>query len=138
MAIVEVDLANEKVLKWETLTDFDNREEFQSNKIYNFGDLNNYLKDRFNNKGNSLTGGLVMFYEKLATLVLLGSVKKYDKINSSNSEINFIIYLNSSSFEWSAIFKSENHNYEESGQIMKHSKVYLSSGKGKGIGLNQR
>jgi hypothetical protein len=129
MALVEVDLVNEKVLKWDTLTDFDNREEFESNKMYNLGDLNNYFKERFSSKGNSIAGGLVMHFKKLSTLILLGSVKKFDKINSNNSEINFILYLNTSNFEWSAIFKSENHNFEESGQIMKHSKVFLSTGR---------
>lgn len=129
MALVEVDLVAEKVVKWETQTNFDNRPELQSNKMYNFGDLNNYLRERFMSKGNSLLGGLVLCFEKNSTLVLLGTVKKFNKINSNNSELNFIFYINYSSLQWKAILKSENHSYEESGQVMKFSKVYVSQGK---------
>lgn len=132
MALVEVDLMNQKVIKWETLTNFEDRPELQSNKMYNFGDLNNYLKDRFTSKGNSVTGGMVMSFESTSTLALLGTAKKFDKINSNNSELNFIFYLNYSTFNWNAILKSENHIYEESGQVMKFSKIYVSEG-GQGV-----
>ena len=128
MALVEVDLMMEKVIKWEILSNFDDRPEFQSNKMYNFGDLNNYLKDRFPSKGNSFTGGMVLCLSNKSTLILLGTAKKFDKINSNNSELNFIFYINYSNFEWSAVLKTENHSYEQSGQVLKFSKVYLSQG----------
>ena len=128
MAIVEVDLTSQTILKWDPLTDFDNRNEFQPNKMYNFGDLNKYLKESFCSKGFTQMGGLVMCFNSSNILLLLGTIKKLDKVNSNNCELNFMFYLNFSNMEWSGVIKSEIHNFEESGQIMKHSKVYLSSG----------
>ena len=128
MAKVEVDLVKEAVVSWESLSDFSVCPEFASNKLYNFGDFNTYLGSRFTEEGKTLYGGLVLHFASKQTLVLTGSVKKFDKVNSNNSEVNFVVHLHYASLEWSAVFKSESHNFEESGQIMKHSKMYLSAG----------
>jgi hypothetical protein len=129
LALAEVDLLKESVSSWEPLSNFDERPELGSNKIYNYGDLNTYIKSRFIEKGNVLMSGMVLWYEAEQILVLVGSVKKSDKINSNNSEVNFITYINASDASWKAVFKSESHNFESNGQIMKHSKLYISTGK---------
>ena len=128
MASVEVDLVTEKILKWEPLTDFDNQDHFQPNKLYNYNDLQTYLQTRMEQSSLCLVGNLVLNYAEIQTLVLTFTIKKFDNTNHNNCELLGYVYLKYGTLEWSVVLKSENHNYEDNGKVIRHSKVYSSNG----------
>lgn len=128
LAIAEVDLLHEKIINWEPLSDFGKREDLAPNKIYNYKDLNTYLKKRMGDYSNSLIGNLVLYYKDVGVLTLIFTIKVIDRVNWNNCEVLAYLYINVSSRKWTAVFKAENHNYEDNGQILRHSKVYISSG----------
>lgn len=128
VALVEVDLCNSSIKSWEPLTDFQDCPEFKPNKVYNFNNLSNFLKRRVVLNPIIQTGHLVMYYPKDSVLILVFTVKKIDVDNSNSSEILCFAYINTRSLDYTFVFKSENHIFENSGQIFKHSQVYALQG----------
>ena len=127
VAKIEVDLINEKVSKWESLTDFDNKEIFTENGIYELSDMEEYLNNKIKSSENTSIGKLVLNYKSSNKIVLLCSIKKKDDKNFRNSELNLYCILDINNKNWKVIVKTENHDFEESGQILKHSKIYDQS-----------